>query len=93
MSADKKIVFYGLSTCPYCRRAKEYLEEHKIPFELHNVDLLEGDERAAMVSEVREYNPALSFPTIVILSPGDKEKVFVGFTDSAREAVDAFRPE
>lgn len=90
MSEDKKIVFYGLSTCPYCRRAKEYLEDHKIPFELHYVDLLEGEERNETVTIVREYNPALSFPTIVIFIPGKKEKVYVGFTDNAREAVDAF---
>ena len=91
MSDNKKIVFYGLSTCPYCRRAKEYMEEHSIPFELHYVDLLEGDERSVTVEKVREYNPALSFPTIVICAPDKKDKVYVGFTDSAREAVDAFR--
>lgn len=91
MSNDKKIVFYGLSTCPYCRRAKEYMDEHKIPYELHNVDLLEGAERDEAVTKVKGYNPALSFPTIVIMGPGDKEKVYVGFTDHAREAVDAFR--
>lgn len=91
MSDDKRIVFYGLSTCPYCRRAKEYLDEYKIPYELHYVDLLEGEERSRIVDQVRGYNPALSFPTIVIVSTGNKEKVYVGFTDSAREAVDAFR--
>lgn len=92
MSADKKIVFYGLSTCPYCRRAKEYLEEHKIPFELHYVDLLEGEDRSQAVEIVRGYNPALSFPTLVIFNGAAKPGVYVGFTDSAREAVDAFRP-
>lgn len=91
MSNNKRIVFYGLSTCPYCRRAKEYMDEHKVSYELHYVDLLEGEERAETVEKVREYNKALSFPTIVILGPGDKSQVFVGFTDSAREAVDAFR--
>lgn len=91
MSNNKKIVFYGLSTCPYCRQAKDYMTEHKIPFELHEVNLLEGDERTQAVEKVKGYNPSLSFPTIVIFGPGDKEKVFVGFTDHAREAVDAFR--
>lgn len=91
MASDKKIVFYGLSTCPYCRRAKEYLDEHKIPYELHFVDLLEGEERSEIVDKVRGYNPALSFPTIVIFKDAGKPKVYVGFTDAAREAVDAFR--
>lgn len=91
MASEKKIVFYGLSTCPYCRRAKEYLEEHKIPFELHYVDTLQGDERSKMVEIVRGYNPALSFPTLVIFNAAGDSKVYVGFTDTAREAVDAFR--
>lgn len=91
MPSERKIVFYGLSTCPYCRRAKEYLEGHQIPFELHYVDLLEGDERGEMVEEVRSYNPALSFPTLVIFNEAGNPRIFVGFTDAAQEAVDAFR--
>ena len=89
MAHNSKIVFYGLSTCPYCRRAKEYMDEHNITFELIYVDLLKGDERTEMVEKVREYNPALSFPTIVIFDKSDKSNVYVGFTDEARAAVDA----
>lgn len=89
MAHNSKIVFYGLSTCPYCRRAKQYMEEHNITFELIDVDLLNGDERSKMVEKVREYNPALSFPTIVIFGNSDKSTVYVGFTEEARAAVDA----
>lgn len=89
MAHDSKIVFYGLSTCPYCRRAKQYMEEHNITFELIYVDMLKGDERSEMVEKVREYNPALSFPTIVIFGGSNKFTVYVGFTEEARAAVDA----
>lgn len=89
MASDKKIIFFGLSTCPYCKRAKEYIENKHIPVEIFYVDQLSGDERATAIEKLRGYNAALSFPTIVIVGEGSEDKCFVGFTDKAREAVDA----
>lgn len=89
MAHENKIVFYGLSTCPYCRRAKQYMEDHHIPFELVYVDQLKGDERSEMVEKVRGYNPALSFPTIVIFGASEEPRIYVGFTEEAKAAVDA----
>ena len=34
---------YALSTCPYCRMTKKFLDEHEVAYELTEVDLLEGD--------------------------------------------------
>ncbi len=90
MPQDKNIVFYGLSTCPYCRRAKEYMDSKPIKFDAIYVDKLEGSERDQTVAKVRGYNPALSFPTIVMFpSDGGNPIVYIGFTDAARAAVDA----
>ena len=33
---------YALSTCPYCRMTKKYLDEKGVDYELTEVDLLEG---------------------------------------------------
>jgi glutaredoxin len=74
-----KVVFYGLSTCIHCRHAREFLEENDVPFELHYVDLAEGEDRTRLLEKVREYNPSISFPTIVI----DDNSVVVGFTPDA----------
>ena len=35
---------YALSTCPYCRMTKKYLDEHEVAYEITEVDLLEGDD-------------------------------------------------
>jgi len=35
--ADKKVVVYSTPTCPYCKRAKDYLSRKGIPFVGHNV--------------------------------------------------------
>jgi len=84
-SDNHTVVFYGLSTCIHCKHCREFLEKHAVPFELHYVDLAEGSEREEMLQTVREYNPQLSFPTVVI----DGSRVIVGFQPEAMtEALD-----
>ena len=78
-SDNHTVVFYGLSTCIHCKHCREFLEKNDVPFELHYVDLAEGQEREEMLNKVREYNPQLSFPTVVI----DGAKVIVGFQPDA----------
>jgi glutaredoxin len=64
--ASHSIVLYGLSTCVWCRKMKEFLEREGVVFEVVHVDELSGAQRDAAVSEVRKWNPAVSFPTVVI---------------------------
>lgn len=68
------IKVFALSTCPYCRMTKSYLEENDVEFDLVEVDLLEGDERASAIAEVKEISGGTSFPVLVI---GDE--TVVGF--------------
>lgn len=35
--ADKNVVIYSTNACPWCVKAKEYLESNNIPFTEHNV--------------------------------------------------------
>ena len=35
--ADKKVIVYSTPTCPYCKRAKDYLSQKGIPFTEVNV--------------------------------------------------------
>ena len=67
------VKIYTLSTCSHCKATKKLLGDHGVQYEFTDVDLLEGEERAQIINEVRQYNPACSFPTIII---GDK--VIVG---------------
>jgi len=77
------IMIYTLSTCGHCKATKRFLDECKIKFEFEDVDLLKGEERAAMLEEVKRWNPNCSFPTIII---GDK--VIVGYKeDEIKEAL------
>jgi len=52
------------------------LNECTIQYEFVDVDLLEGDERKAIIEDIKKLNPRCSFPTIII---GDE--VIVGFKE------------
>jgi glutaredoxin-like protein NrdH len=80
---QKPVEMYTLSTCSHCKATKKFLDDCKVQYEFTDVDLLEGEERKAILEDVRKLNPQCSFPTIII---GDK--VIVGFQeDQIREAL------
>jgi glutaredoxin-like protein NrdH len=64
-----KVTLYALSTCIWCTKTKELLSSLGVGFNYIYVDLLKGNDRSKMVEEVKKYNPACSFPTLVV---GDK---------------------
>lgn len=68
------VKLFALSTCPYCRMTKKYLDGLGTEYELTEVDLLEGDERTAAVDEVQRLSGGKSFPVVVI-----DDEVIVGF--------------
>ena len=81
---SKPIKIYSLSTCSHCKSAKKFLGECTIKYEFVDVDLLQGEERKAILEDVKKFNPKCSFPTIII-----GEKVIVGFKeDEIREALE-----
>jgi glutaredoxin len=80
---DKDVKVYSLSTCSHCKATKKLLDECTIKFEFVDVDMLEGEERKAMVEEVKKVNERCSFPTIII-----GEQVIVGYKEKAiKEAL------
>jgi len=70
------VVIYSLSTCSHCRATKKFLGECTIKYEFIDVDKLEGDERKAIIADVKKFNPRCSFPTIII-----GETVIVGYKE------------
>jgi glutaredoxin-like protein NrdH len=73
MDAHQCVKMYTLSTCSHCKAAKELMKQLRVEYDFTDVDLLQGEERQSAIAEVRNLNPRLSFPTIVI---GDR--VIVG---------------
>lgn len=57
---------YALSTCGHCKAVKKLLAERAVPYELVEVDLLEGDARSEAIAAVKQYNSRCTFPTVII---------------------------
>jgi len=74
--SDKSVKIYSLSTCSHCKSTKKFLGDCEVMFDFVDVDLLEKEERKAILEDVKKFNPKCSFPTIII---GDK--VVVGFKE------------
>ncbi|MFQ3574398.1 MAG: glutaredoxin family protein [Thermodesulfovibrionales bacterium] len=71
----KKIVFYSLSTCPSCKKAKKLMDANNIVYEYIEVDKLPQNEQNFLCNEIKRFNPDLTFPTIVV------SNVIVGYSD------------
>jgi glutaredoxin-like protein NrdH len=77
------IMLYALSTCPWCRKTRQLLNDQGVEYSYIDVDQTRGQEREDTLNEVRKYNPALSFPVLVV-----NGKAIVGFKeDEIREAL------
>ena len=79
VKGDKKgdIMLYALSTCVWCKKTKAFLEEMHVEFQYLDVDLLDKPERTAVMDEIRKWNPACSFPSLVI----DGNHCIVGYDE------------
>jgi glutaredoxin len=81
---DKDVKVFSLSTCSHCKSTKKLLAECTVKYDFVDVDLLEGDERKAILEDVKKFNPKCSFPTIII-----GEKVIVGYKENEiKEALE-----
>jgi glutaredoxin-like protein NrdH len=74
---DKDIVLFALSTCPHCRHARQWLDDHEVAYRYVYVDQLKGLEQETAVAEAAKYNPNNTFPTLII-----DDAVIVGFRET-----------
>ncbi len=70
--ADKKVVIYSTPTCPYCKRAKDYLSRKGIPYVDYNV-AQDRDKAKEMMQKTGQ----MSVPVITI-----NGEVVVGFNQT-----------
>jgi len=78
------VMLYALSTCGWCKKAKALLNEMNVAYDYTDVDLLDKDRKREVMEEVKKWNPACSFPSIVV----NDSQCIVGFNESKlREAL------
>lgn len=70
--ADKKVAIYSTPTCPYCKRAKEYLSQKGIAYVDYNV--AENRDKA---KEMIQKSGQMGVPVITI-----DDEIVVGFNQT-----------
>jgi glutaredoxin-like protein NrdH len=81
---EHRVVFYGLSTCIWCKRTRKFLEDQGVAFDYIYVDLLHGQDRDEVKAQVRQWNPSISFPTVIV----DDAQCVVGYkTERLKEVL------
>jgi len=61
----KKVSLYTLSTCPWCRKAKQFFTERKIPFTYIDYDLADEATQGKILQEL-DAAGATGFPFVKI---------------------------
>ena len=61
-----EVMMYTLSTCPWCRKTKQWFTDSQVPFEAVDVDTLKGDEQDAAADKAEELSGGRRFPVTVI---------------------------
>lgn len=78
------VMLYALSTCPWCKKTKKLLSDLGVEYDYVDVDLLDDNERENVVETVKKWNPACSYPTLVL----NNKTCIVGFKeDELRKAL------
>ncbi len=77
------IKVYALSTCPWCKKVKKYLDDKNIQYDVIDVDLAQGEDQKKALEEVEKLTGKRSFPVTVI-----NDEVIHGFKeDEFKEAL------
>jgi glutaredoxin len=70
-----KVFMYTLSTCPWCRKARQFFKSNNIPFDYVDYDLQPEGKQEKIMEEISKISPnARSFPLVII-----GEQAIVGY--------------
>ncbi len=70
-----KVLLYALSTCIWCRKTRQLLEDEGVTFDFVYVDLVEAEEREQAREHIRKFSDRTSFPATIV----DEEDCIIGY--------------
>jgi len=62
----KKIMMYTLSTCPWCKKSKNFFTERNIPFEFIDYDKASKEEQQKIREVCSAHGESIAFPFVII---------------------------
>jgi glutaredoxin len=77
-----KVLMYTLSTCPWCRKTKQFFKDKNIPFDFVDYDVVSDEEQDRIVADMRKHTSHISFPYVVI-----DDKVVQGYNPDKYEEL------
>ncbi|MFA5104958.1 MAG: glutaredoxin family protein [Candidatus Margulisiibacteriota bacterium] len=72
-----KIMLYALSTCVWCKKTKNLLNDLGLAYDFEDVDLLDEKDQGRAVKEIEKWNSSGGFPLIVV----NNERCIKGFNE------------
>ncbi|MFO8110577.1 MAG: glutaredoxin family protein [Thermoplasmata archaeon] len=81
---DRSVKLYALSTCGWCKKTKKLLSTLDVEYECIDFDLLPEEKKKLIKEEIKNVNPAISFPTVVV---DEGEEIIVGFKEDKIKEV------
>ena len=61
-----KVLLYALSTCGWCKRAKNFLKDKDIEFEYVDLDLCSWEDKNKIRKDIQIRGGRLAYPTVII---------------------------
>jgi len=61
-----KVLLYAISTCGWCRRAKQNLKDLDVEYEYIDIDLCSGEDRQEITKDILSRKGTLAYPTVVV---------------------------
>lgn len=81
---DRKVKFFALKSCAFCKRGMEFLDKHGFAYSYMYVDSLSAKEKKQLKDEFKDkFGERPLFPTIVV----DDEDFQLGFIEKAWEKM------
>ena len=77
-----KIMLFALSTCMWCGKTKQLLQDLGVAYDWIDVDLLDKPAQDEVTEEVKKWNPGCTFPTVVI----NEDQCIVGYEPDKLQA-------
>jgi glutaredoxin len=72
---EHTVLLYALSTCIWCKKTRQLLEDEGVTFDFVYVDLVGPDERRKIRARIRELSSSTSFPATII----DETDCIIGY--------------
>ncbi|MDC7240313.1 MAG: glutaredoxin domain-containing protein [Spirochaetales bacterium] len=79
---EKDIILLGLTTCSFCRKGKEFLDQNGFSYRYLYLDKIDPDIKKRMKADFTDtFDRRLSYPTLIV----DEKEILTGFIRIAWE--------